>query len=736
MVELQSCASLVNASALCAIEQEMKGESVNVIAEIAAELQREREKNAELMKRISSLEAQIQEREKESLLTNEKLNPSKSLLSLLNGLASYVLSQVSCLDTTERSLKRFKRQKIETYSHRTEDGKSSKTEMASKAENGTQCMPSTDENQDDRLVNWMSMDETLFSHFDKFKDSDLAADREDTDDSDDEDEYYEEDDPNTGYKDRETEENLRSAYEEQPHEDGVGPGMHISCLQSYSTSQSELTFTNSSQLIKENREKDYTLQDIQVVFNRNNPKYVMKETEKNGEHKSPADMATSGQEPCQTVSGKTSSNKKPPKVPFCPKEIRKILASDALLLKNAQSHTIRKIIVFASLGIRNGCEDMYELDFNHFSILRKGDPYVSPKNPGEHVLYENPGVQRKVFYPNRQNPTLCPVQILEEEKTMRPSDPCCPSCLFLCIKYGGRTRNLPQNEYVRQRMGRNKLKSFGPVMCRMAMLVHIRSGSFFFKALGITLLFMAGFPDDLVQRETKYRNLDLLQKYYRTDEDAEDEELFLSHPIAFDTARPSSQQLTGKTTSTKSKGRRQTNSSSKSHNFPKASVQESAPSSSTPGTQFGLMGYTSIQTQAMAAFQSTQSQTPAETTQVSNPMMKSLGNNVSYHNQTAYHLFPPQPANTFMPMVYWPPPVVFPPSPYPTSYGYRSYPTNANNISIHPQPYYNHPSSSSFIPKIIERNRTDVSASLEPDSDSDSSLSSSEEPKEALASCR
>lgn len=64
-------------------------------------------------------------------------------------------------------------------------------------------------------------------------------------------------------------------------------------------------------------------------------------------------------------------------------------------------------------------------------------------------------------------------------------------------------------------MGRNKLKSFGPLMCRMAMLVHIRSGSFFFKALGITLLFMAGFPDDLVQRETKYQNLDLLQKYYR-----------------------------------------------------------------------------------------------------------------------------------------------------------------------------------------------------------------------------
>ncbi|XVF27869.1 hypothetical protein REPUB_Repub14bG0146400 [Reevesia pubescens] len=463
----------------------------------------------------------------------------------------------------------------------------------------------------------------------------------------------------------------------------------------------------------------------------------MKETEKNGGHKSPADMPPSGQEPCHMVYGKTSGNKKPPKVPFCPKEIKKILESDVLLLQNAQSHTIRKIIVFASLGIRHGCEDMYELDFNHFSILSKGDPYVSPRNPGEHVLYENPVVQRKVFYPNRQNPTLCPVQILEEEKAMRPSDPSCPSCLFLCIKYGGRTRNLPQNEYVRQRMGRNKLKSFGPVMCRMAMLVHIRSGSFFFKAFGITLLFMAGFPNDLVQRETKYRNLDLLQKYYRTDEDAEGEELFLSHSIASNTqASASSHQLTGKTTSAKTKGRRQTNSNSKSHNLPKASFQQSAPSGSTHATQFGLMGYTSIQTHAMGAFQSRPSQGPVDATQVSNRLVKSLGNNVPYHNQTPYHLFPPQPANTFMPMVYWPPPNVFPPSPYPTTYGYRSYPTNANYISIHPHPYYNHPSSSSVVPKTIEGNGKDVSASSEPDSDSDSSSSSTEEPKEALASCR
>ncbi|XP_039049555.1 uncharacterized protein LOC120190568 [Hibiscus syriacus] len=481
--ELQPCSSLVNASAMCAIEQGMKAESttVNFIAEIAAELQRERAKNAELMERISSLEAQIQQRDKESLITNEKAN---------------------CLDAAGRS---FKRRKMEAAGHRFRDGNGVESETASKARSETPELPHMDENHEDRLINWMSMDETHFSGFDKPKDGDIAGDHEETDDSDDEDESYEEDDSNIVYKDRESEEN-QSTCEDEPRTEGKGHGMHISCLPSCSSGPSELTLANTSRLMKENREKDYKLQDIQVPLTRSNLKDIQV----------PADMPPSGEEPCQMVSpGKALWNKKPLKVPFCPKEVKKILESDALLSKNAQSHTIRKIIVFASLGIRHGCEDMFELDFNHFSILRKGDPYVSPKNPGEHVLYENPGIQRKVFYPNLWNPTLCPVRILEEEKTMRPSDPSCPSCLFLCIKYGGRTRNLPQNEYVRQQMGRNKLKSFGPIMCQIAMLVHIRSGSFFFKALGITLLFMAGFPDDLVQRETKYRNLDLLQKYYR-----------------------------------------------------------------------------------------------------------------------------------------------------------------------------------------------------------------------------
>ncbi|KAK7829480.1 hypothetical protein CFP56_029409 [Quercus suber] len=491
MVELQSCASLVSASALCAIQQEVKGEGVNVISEITAELQRERRKNAELMERISILEAQIQ-RNKDSL-------------------------------------------------------------------------------------------------------------------------------PADG--------------------------------------QSEPTFSVVNREMNENRKEIVLVPDTKPVYNEKELKKLdRKETKNVGEYKAPPRILTFDKEVCHPGPGSLSLHKKPPKTAFCPKEVKRIIESEILFQKNAQSHTIRKIIVFASLGIRHGCEDMYELNFNHFSILRKGEPFISPKDPGEHVLYENPGVRRKVFYPNRQNPTLCPVQILEEEKAMRPSDTSCPSCLFLCIKYGGRTRNLPQNDpglncsrYVRQRMGRNKLKSFGPLMCRMAMLVHIRSGSFFFKALGITLLFMAGFPDDLVQRETKYRNLDLLQKYYRTDEDAEGEELFLPYLLA----NPGSQQLTGKTISTKSRGRKQTSSNAKSNNLVRPLVQQSTPSSSATSAHFGLMGYSSIHNHAMAmaAFQSMQSQTSPDAPPISNPVVPGTATNVSYHNQTPFHVFPQQPANAFLPMI-------------------------------------------------------------------------------------
>ncbi|KAF4399600.1 hypothetical protein G4B88_022683 [Cannabis sativa] len=576
MVELQSCASLVNTSALCAIEQEVKGENANVIAQISAELQKERQKNAELMKRISFLEAQIQERTKEySLCTN---------------------LQGSCATPRETNFKKFKKQKIEAVSNGTDTDKTIKNE------------DSLEKNQEAKCL--VQNDQILENHYKSPQTSILNMGR----------------------------------------------------------------YTN-----------------------------------------------------CYAGSGSISHSKKPPKVAFCPREVKRIIVSEALEQKNAQSHTIRKIIVFASLGIRHGCEDMYELDFNHFSILKKGEPYESPSNPGEHVLYENPQVRRKVFYPNRQNPTLCPIQVLEEEKAMRPSDSSCPSCLFLCIKY------------VRQRMGRNKLKSFGPLICRMAMLAHVRSGSFFFKALGITLLFMAGFPDDLVQRETKYRNLDLLQKYYRTDEEAEGEELFLQHPIVSDSASPGSQQLTGKTCSTKPKVKKQTNSNSNSkphnHNTQRSStLPKQTHVNSGPPAQFGLMGYTSIHTQAMTAYhhhhqQQQQPQTPLE---ISNSVIPNSATNVIFPNQTPYHhhhhhtLSSPQPTNPFVPaLMYWPPPNTYPPAtPYTPTYGYhQSFPSAGNYISIHPQPYY-----TPLIPKIVEGDPK-IDTGLKDDANDSDSSSSSTEPK-------
>ncbi|GKV16015.1 hypothetical protein SLEP1_g26727 [Rubroshorea leprosula] len=66
-------------------------------------------------------------------------------------------------------------------------------------------------------------------------------------------------------------------------------------------------------------------------------------------------------------------------------------------------------------------------------------------------------------------------------------------------------------------------------------------------------------------------------------------------------------------------------------------------------------------------------------------------------------------------------------------HGYQSYPPSANCISIHPQPYYNQPSSIGLIPKLVEGGgKGDVDLE-EADSDSESS-SSSAEAKQTLES--
>ncbi|TKY54016.1 hypothetical protein E2542_SST18422 [Spatholobus suberectus] len=675
MVELQSCATLVNASALCAIEQEVRGDNVNVVAEISAELERERKKNAELMERISMLEAQLRERNAES--------------------------QENHQHAVARSFKNFKRQKIGIV----DDEKNKNTV---KSETGSQYKPDTEGivpkeiDPAKRLVNWMSKDDGQNLCAEKFKDCDSVADFNETDSDDACDDNFDDDMDNNQRHEEIDDTSQTFSAQKGYHVDHVDEGPNTTCMGNFSGDP-------ESNVRQEDHENQKTSCILRAPLSEKSEvkTHQGKDIKETAAFTAPLEVPSSG-------SARISQNRKPLKVAFCPKEVKRIIESEALLKKNAQSHTIRKIIVFASLGIRHGCEDMYELDFNHFSILKKGEPYVSPRNPGEHVLYENPGVRRKIFYPNRQNPALCPVQILEEERAMRPSDASCPSCLFLCIKYGGRTRNLPQNQYVRQRMGRNKLKSFGPLMCRMAMLVHNRSGSFFFKALGITLLFMAGFPDDLVQRETKYRNLDLLQKYYRTDEDAEGEELFFPHPIACENGTHEPHNLTKKTLPAKSKGRKHANTIIKSHNSQKTPSQQATPISSA-ATQFGLTGYSSAYTYARAAFHSMTSQISSQdTSHMPNPALATSSTNV-YAN---HRMLPPQPANTFVPMMYWPPPNAFLPGPYPSTYGYQSFPSAANYMSFQTQPYYNHP-------QLLEGSGSGKNDLASDETDSDSYSSSS-----------
>ncbi|KHN35743.1 hypothetical protein glysoja_039529 [Glycine soja] len=241
-------------------------------------------------------------------------------------------------------------------------------------------------------------------------------------------------------------------------------------------------------------------------------------------------------------------------------------------------------------------------------------------------------------------------------------------------------------------------------------LVHNRSGSLFFKALSITLLFMAGFPDDLVQKETKHRNLDLLQKYYRTDEGAEGELLFLPHPFAYDNGTHEPHNLTKKTPPEKSKGRKHTNAVIKSQNSQKTQSHQQATPTSSAATQFGLTGYSSAYTYAMAAFHSMPSQISSqETPHTPNPAL-------SPSNANHRMLLLSQPASTFVPVMYWPPPNAFLPGPYPSTFGYHSFPSAANYMSFQTQPHYNHT-------KLLEGSGKNDLASDETDSDSDSSCS-------------
>eukprot|EP00249_Psilotum_nudum_P012414 c23773_g1_i1 orf=818-3448(-) len=502
--------------------ESLQTSAVNV-AEILAELERERKKNAELLERISLLEARWGEEDR----------------GVVEG-SEHVVS-VASLDTMLRSCdKSALHGKIEKFGDNEVSGskKMNGIDIEVKQEEGLQTVSTVfrgSHNCQENAVTWMSHEDVLPADSHKAVTKDADSDREESiesDDSDDDDSSTDDNDDDEDDDDEEMQsKDARRRKVKRYNEGDFNAGTR-------SGSDDVLKRSEGKTIdIKEQDEGTHAM-DVDHFDDRGLDEKTAKRRKKKGPERKKSkayekiyhEKKASSYEILYRAPGMMASYRKVPKKAFCPEEVKRIMESGVLAMKNAQSHTMRKIIVFASLCIRHGCEDLYELDFNHFSVVRRGEPYVSPKDPGEHVLYEHPGIRRRIFYPNKQNPMLCPVRILDEEMAMRPSGPSCPSCLFLCIKYGGRTRNLPQNEYVRQRMGRNKLKSFGPLMCQMALLVHIRTGSFFFKALGITLLFMAGFPEDLVRKETKYRNLDLLQKYYRSDEDAKGEQLFHPYP--------------------------------------------------------------------------------------------------------------------------------------------------------------------------------------------------------------
>lgn len=279
----------------------------------------------------------------------------------------FFISQGNCTAPLERNFKTFKRQKIESISNVIESENITKSTE-------TQLLSQKEPMLENRLVNWMSMDETQFLQYEKAKDGDSTAGCDDTDDSDDdeEDDYHEDDHGINSNNHKEGEAANETSTIVNELEYGV---------LSSSAAQSELAFPHI------NKEGNRQLPDMYPPGNGMELEYQQsKDVKSISNYKVLQGSLTFGNEACKIGFGSTSQNKKPPKVAFCPKEVKRIIESEGLKEKNAQSHTIRKIIVFASLGIRHGCEDIYELDFNHFSILRKGEAYVSPTNPGVSIL--------------------------------------------------------------------------------------------------------------------------------------------------------------------------------------------------------------------------------------------------------------------------------------------------------------------------------------------------------------
>lgn len=214
------------------------------------------------------------------------------------------------------------------------------------------------------------MEDTRISGLENVKVGDDADDFDNVDEGNDEDDNYHSED---GTDIHNAEENLRTS------NDVLAREVHVLALEnSYYGS----TLMNAMQDTADKPKVNLCSPEIGQVQHVSKLGEFGKEEVKTEGCKEHVEVHSSGYYACHAESGSTALHKSSTKVAFCPKEVRRIVELEALQEKNAQSHTMRKIIVFASLGIKHGCEDIYELDFNHFSILRKGEPFVSLQNPG------------------------------------------------------------------------------------------------------------------------------------------------------------------------------------------------------------------------------------------------------------------------------------------------------------------------------------------------------------------
>ncbi|KAI8015627.1 hypothetical protein LOK49_LG05G02504 [Camellia lanceoleosa] len=127
-------------------------------SEISAELQRERQKNAELIERTSILEAQIQKRDMDKYGRGGTENGG-SLLREGSCKAPLFLFPKAITgnypSAKERSFKKFKSQKAEFSGQKIEDGNN----KTFQTRHDTRCVPPRETNLENFIVNWMSMDD-------------------------------------------------------------------------------------------------------------------------------------------------------------------------------------------------------------------------------------------------------------------------------------------------------------------------------------------------------------------------------------------------------------------------------------------------------------------------------------------------------------------------------------------------------------------------------------------------